>query len=222
MEETLSTLDRLISAGKVRYIGCSDFAGWQLMKSLAAADRHGWARFVAHRLSWSLAVRDAEWELAPLGADQNVASLVWGPLVGGLLSGKHGAAGPALACARQAGFLRSTSEAQLFDILDCLGEVAKESAATRPQVALAWLIQRPTVSSIFLGAGSPEQLAENLDAIDLRLSGDQLVRLDDASARAPVYPHALQRGAGTERMAQLGPTENARVDRDTSYPMGAQ
>jgi aryl-alcohol dehydrogenase-like predicted oxidoreductase len=221
VEETLSTLDRLVQAGKMRYIGCSNYAGWQLMKSLAASDRHGWARFVAHQIAWSLAVRDAEWDLVPLAADQNVANLVWAPLAGGLLSGRYGrGALPLSASKRPDAALPAIPEAQLFDIVDCLGEVGKESAATRSQVALAWLLQRPTVSTIFVGASSAEQFEESLDAVELRLTGDQLVRLDDVSARPPGYPHALQSSYGAERMAALPPPANVRVDKAPPIPRG--
>jgi aryl-alcohol dehydrogenase-like predicted oxidoreductase len=223
VEETLSALDRLIAAGKVRYIGCSNHSGWQLMKSLAASDRHGWPRFVSHRIAWSLALRDAESDLAPLGADQNVASLVWSPLAGGLLSGKFGrAALPFSAMQRPESFLKAMPEAQLFDIVDCLGEVAKESGASRAQVALAWLLQRPTVATLFAGASRAEQFEQDLDAIELRLSGDQLVRLDDVSERPPTYPHGLQHSIAAERMVPLAPPANVRVDKATPIPNGSK
>ena len=222
VEETLSTLERLIQSGKIRYIGCSNYAGWQLMKSLAVSDRHGWARYVAHQVSWSLAVRDAEWELAPLGADQNVASLVWAPLAGGLLSGRYGRGGlPLSAMQRSTGTLRAMPESQLLDIVDCLGEVAKEVRASQGQVALAWLLQRPTLSALFVGASSAEQFEESLAAIELRLSGDQLVRLDDVSARPAAYPHVLQHSVGAERMVPLAPATNVRVDNAPPIPRGA-
>ncbi|MGE3693462.1 MAG: aldo/keto reductase, partial [Novosphingobium sp.] len=173
VEETLSTLDRLIAAGKVRYVGCSNHAAWQLMKALAASDRHGWARYVSHQIAWSLVQRDAEWELVPLGADQNVASLVWSPLAGGLLSGKYGRGRLALSAAgRKPGRQGDLSESRVFDTIDCLGEVAKETGATHAQVAIAWLLQRPTVASLFIGASSADQFEQNLGAIGLHLTGD--------------------------------------------------
>ncbi len=223
VEETLSALEALIRAGKVRYIGCSNYAGWQLMKALAASDRHGWPRFVSHRVAWSLAARDAEWELAPLGADQNVASLVWSPLAGGALSGKYGRAGlPLDALDISGGALRALPAGQLAAIVDCLGEIATEAACSAAQVALAWLLERPTVATIFIGASSPEQLEANLGAIELRLTGDQLARLDEISARPLVYPHWLQHDAIAERMAQLPPVANVRVDKAPQMPRIAE
>ena len=214
VEETLSTLDGLIRSGKVRYIGCSNYAGWQLMKSLAASDRNGWPRFVSHQVAYSLAVRDCEWELAPLAADQNVASLVWGPLAGGALSGKYSRTGtPIAAMPRPSSALAALPEDQLYDIIACLGDVAQESGASPSQVALAWLLQRPTVATLFVGASTPEQLEASLDALELRLNGDQSVRLDEASARPAPYPHALQRGVGAERLIRPVGSGNVRVDK---------
>jgi aryl-alcohol dehydrogenase-like predicted oxidoreductase len=214
VEETLATLDGLIRSGKVRYIGCSNYAGWQLMKSLAAADRNGWPRFVSHQIAYSLAVRDCEWELAPLAADQNVASLVWGPLAGGALSGKYSRAGtPLSAIPRPSSALAALPESQLYDIIACLGDVAKETGASQAQIALAWLLQRPTVATLFVGATTPEQFEASLDALELRLTGDQVARLDEASARPAPYPHALQRGAGAERLIRPLASGNVRVDK---------
>ncbi len=214
VEETLSTLDDLVRSGKVRYIGCSNYAGWQLMKSLAASDRNGWARFVSHQIAYSLAVRDSEWELLPVGADQNVASLVWGPLAGGVLSGRYGRAGaPLSTMPRTSSALGALPEGQLYDIIDSLGDIARESGASHSQIALAWLLQRPTVATLFVGASTAEQLEGSLDALDLRLTGDQFARLDDASARPAAYPHVLQLGIGAERNVRPGGGGNVRVDR---------
>ena len=209
VEETLSTLDGLICAGKVRYVGCSNYAGWQLMKSLAASDRLNLARFVSHQLSYSLAVRDSEWDLQPLGADQNVASLVWSPLAGGLLGGKYGRGGMPVNTNSAAALPAS----QLLDIIDCLGEVARETGASQAQVALAWLLQRPTVATVLVGASSAEQLEASLDAIELQLTGDQYVRLDEVSARPAPYPHGVQHGAASERAVRPGNAGNVRVDK---------
>ena len=215
-EESLSALDGLVRAGKLRAIGCSNYAGWQLMKSLAVSDRHGWPRFVAHQIAWSLAARDAEWELVPLAADQNVANLVWGPLAGGALSGRYGRAGQPFSAMRYpAGLLGGMPEAQLQNIIDCLGEVGREARVGPPQVALAWLLQRPTVATVFTGASSAEQLEANLGALDVRLTGDQLARLDEVSARPAPFPHGLQLGPGAERIARPGGGgANVRVDRE--------
>ena len=215
VEETLATLDGLVRSGKVRYIGCSNYAGWQLMKSLAASDRNSWPRFVSHQIAYSLAVRDCEWELAPLATDQNVASLVWGPLAGGALSGKYGRAGtPLTAMPRPSSALDALPESQIYAIIACLGDVAKESGASQSQIALAWLLQRPTVATLFVGASTPEQFEASLDALELRLTGDQYARLDEASARPAPYPHALQHGVGAERIVRPGGGGvNVRVDK---------
>ncbi len=214
VEETMSALDSLVSSGKVRYIGCSNYAGWQLMKSLAISDRFGWERFVSHQIAYSLAVRDSEWDLLPLAADQNLASLVWGPLAGGALSGKYGRfSTPISAMPRPSSALAALPESQLYDIIACSGDIARESGASQSQIALAWLLQRPTVATLFVGASTPEQLESSLDALDLRLTGDQFARLDDASARPAAYPHALQLGIGAERMVRPGAGGNVRVDK---------
>lgn len=215
VEETLSALAALIDAGKVRYIGCSNYAGWQLMKSIGASDGHGWPRFVSHQLAMSLALRDAEWELVPLGADQNVASLVWGPLAGGALSGRYGRSGqPLSALSHPSASLAALPDGQLQAVIDCLGEVARETGAGEAQIALAWLLQRPTVTTVFTGVSNAEQLEANLDAVELRLTGDQLVRLDEVSARPAPYPQVLQRSYGSERIALPGGGgANVRVDR---------
>jgi aryl-alcohol dehydrogenase-like predicted oxidoreductase len=215
VEETLSALAARIQAGKLRYIGCSNYAGWQLMKSLGASDRYGWPRFVSHQIAMSLAVRDAEWELVPLGADQNVASLIWGPLAGGALSGLYGRAGQPLASLTHTSATLATVPAdQMQQIVDCLSEVARESGAAEAQVALAWLLQRPTVATVFTGVSSAEEFEANLGALELRLTGDQLARLDEVSARPAPFPFNLQRSYGAERNALTGGGGvNVRVDR---------
>ncbi len=222
VEETLSALEGLIRAGKIRYIGCSNYAGWQLMKSLAACDRQGWPRFVSQQIAWSLAARDCEWELMPLAADQNVASLVWGPLAGGVLAGKYGRGGlPVEAMQRESSTIGGMPARQLLDVIDCLGEVARETGASQAQVALAWLLQRPTVATVFTGPSSPEQFEENLGALELRLTGDQLARLDEVSSRPAPYPLSLQLGAGSERIVRPGAPANVRVDRALPVPRTA-
>jgi aryl-alcohol dehydrogenase-like predicted oxidoreductase len=214
LEETLAALDSLVSAGKLRTIGASNFAGWQLMKALGISDARGWPRFVAHQIAWSLAVRDAEWELVPLGADQNMASLVWGPLAAGVLTGRYGKGGEPLSNLRRPNpALAALPDGQLLDIIAAVGEVARECPASHAQVALAWLLQRPSVATVFVGASSQEQFESNLTALDLRLSGDQLARLDEASARPAPYPQVLQRGFGSERIVlPNGGAANVRVD----------
>jgi aryl-alcohol dehydrogenase-like predicted oxidoreductase len=164
LEETLSTLDSLIQSGKVRYIGCSDFAGWQLMKAQAVADRQGWQHFVSHQFAYSLLERACENEVTPAGADQQVGSIARSGLAGGMLAGNHG-----------------SSEAHVSDIVACLADVSNETGASKAQVALAWLLQRPTVASVMVGASCVEQLEANLDAINLHLTGNQLARLNEIS-----------------------------------------
>lgn len=213
VEETLAAFETLVRAGKVRAIGASNHTGWQLMKALAVADARGWPRYVAHQVAWSLAMRDAEWDLVPLGADQNVATLVWGPLAGGALTGSHGRGGTPFSASRYAAHdLGLTGERQLQAIVDCLAEVGRETGLSEAQVALAWLVQRPTVASIVAGASSPEQLAANCDAVAAHLSGDQIARLDDASAISPAYPYRLQLSHSSERTVRPDAPVNVRVD----------
>ena len=215
VEETLSALETLVRAGKVRAIGASNYAGWQLMKALAASDHRGWPRFCAHQIAWSLAMRDAESELVPVGADQNVATLVWGPLAGGVLTGRYGRKGKSFASSRYSGLaLGLTDDESMQHVVDCLKEVGREAGLTQSQVALAWLLQRPTVASVLVGASSAEQLESNLDAIASNLSGDQIARLDEVSAGPAPYPHRLQLGPGSERIVRPGGGgANVRVDR---------
>ncbi len=217
VEETLSALNNLINTGKVRYIGCSNYAGWQLMKALGTADRLSFPRFISHQIAYSLAARDCEWELVPLAADQNIGNLVWGPLAGGLLGGKFGRKRTSPSFQHyKSGALDNLSENQLLDVIDCLGEVAREVGASAAQIALHWLLQRPTVSTVFVGVSSIEQWQENLDILNLRPSGDQLARLDEISARPAPYPYAKQRA--DERFRALAAPRNVRVDK--TFPMG--
>jgi aryl-alcohol dehydrogenase-like predicted oxidoreductase len=199
VEETLRTLDDLVRAGKVRYIGCSNFSGWHLMKSLAASDRHGWARYVAHQAYYSLVGRDYEWELMPLALDQRVGAVVWSPLGWGRLTGKirRGQPLPAVSRLRNQQVVEygpPVSDEQLYGVVDALDAVALETGKTVPQVALNWLLQRPSVSTLILGARNEAQLRQNLGAVGWALSGEQVARLDAASAATPVYPYWHQRG----------------------------
>jgi aryl-alcohol dehydrogenase-like predicted oxidoreductase len=198
VEETLRTLDDLVRAGKVRYIGCSNFSGWHLMKSLAASDRHGWARYVAHQAFYSLVGRDYEWELMPLALDQGVGTLAWSPLGWGRLTGKirRGQPLPAVSRLRSqvvVDFGPPIGEERLFAVVDALDEVAREVSKTVPQVAINWLLQRPSVSSVIIGARDEAQLRQNLGAVGWKLSGEQVARLDAASATIPAYPYWHQR-----------------------------
>ncbi|GAB3210353.1 aldo/keto reductase [Nocardia tengchongensis] len=192
VEEVLSALDALVRAGKIRYVGASNFAGWQLMKSLAAADRHGLPRYVAHQVYYSLVGRDYEWELMPLGLDQGVGAVVWSPLGWGRLTGKIRRGQPLPAGSR----LHQTAEAGppvddevLYDVVDVLDEIAAETGRTVPQIALNWLLRRPTVATVIVGARDEEQLRQNLGAVGWSLDADQIARLDKASAVTPPYPY---------------------------------
>jgi aryl-alcohol dehydrogenase-like predicted oxidoreductase len=197
VEETLSTLDQIVRSGKVRYVGCSNFAGWHLMKSLAASDRYGYPRYVAHQAYYSLLNRDYEWELMPLGVDQGVGAVVWSPLGWGKLTGKIRRGQPAKPGSRAhdiAGTGPSYEDERLFAIIDALDGVAAETGKSIPQIALNWLLQRPTVSSVIIGARNEEQLLQNVGAIGWALTHDQIARLDAASAVTPSYPTWHQRG----------------------------
>lgn len=192
VEEVLSTLDTLVQAGKLRYIGVSNFAGWEIMKSLAAAERHGWTRYVANQVYYSLVGRDYEWELMPLGADQGLGAMVWSPLGWGRLTGKIRRGSPLPAGSRlheTAGFGPPVDEDHLFRVVDALDGIAEETGKTVPQIALNWLLQRPTVSSVIIGARNEQQLRDNLGAVGWSLSGEQIARLDQASVVTPPYPH---------------------------------
>lgn len=202
VEETLRTLDDLIRAGKVRQIGCSNFSGWHLMKSLAIADRHGWPRYAAHQAYYSLLAREYEWELLPLALDQRVGTIVWSPLSGGRLSGKMGRHRPAPAGSRTAtmrGVEPMIPEEQFYAIVDALETIATELGRSVSQVALNWLLQRPTVASLVIGARNEAQLRENLRAVEFSLSAEHMRQLDEASARQPVYPYWHQRAIFAER-----------------------
>jgi aryl-alcohol dehydrogenase-like predicted oxidoreductase len=196
IDEVQDTLNKFVREGKVRYIACSNFSGWHLMKSLAVADRYGWTRFVAHQVYYSLVGREYEWELLPLGIDQKVGALVWSPLGWGRLTGKIRRAQPLPEVSR----LHKTASAGppipdefLFNVVDALDAVAAETGKSVPQIALNWLLQRPTVSSVIIGARNEQQLRDNLGADGWNLSAEQVARLDKASAVTPVYPYWHQR-----------------------------
>jgi len=191
-EEVLSTLDEFVRSGKVRYIGASNFSGWQLMKSLAVSDRYGWTRHVAHQAHYSLAAREFEWELMPLGIDQGVGTVVWSPLSQGRLTGKirRGQAAPVdsrLTAGSETE--QSGNDETLFRTVDVLDELAAETGKSLAQVALNWVLQRPTVSTVVFGARNEEQFRENLGAVGWNLTAEQVARLDAASATTPIYPY---------------------------------
>jgi aryl-alcohol dehydrogenase-like predicted oxidoreductase len=192
IEETLSTLDDLVSAGKIRYIGCSNFSGWHLMKSLAIADRYNLPRHIAHQAYYSLVGREYEWELMPLGLDQRVDAIVWSPLGWGRLTGKIRRGQPLPAASR----LHKTSDMgpqidreYLYEVVDALDEIAKETGKSVAQIALNWLLRRPTVASVIIGARNEEQLRDNLGAVGWSLSREQIKKLDAASERLRIYPY---------------------------------
>jgi aryl-alcohol dehydrogenase-like predicted oxidoreductase len=199
--EVLSTLDDLVRAGKIRYTGVSNFSGWHLMKSLDVADRYGYPRYVANQTYYSLIGRDYEWELMPLGLDQGLGAIVWSPLGWGRLTGKLKRGQPLPATSRlhkTADMGPPVPDEYLFGVLDAIEEVAAETGKTVPQIALNWLLQRPTVSTVLIGARNEEQLRQNLGAVGWNLTAEQVAKLDAASALAPAYPYWHQRGF-TER-----------------------
>ncbi|MGK5632462.1 aldo/keto reductase [Streptomyces sp. URMC 123] len=192
IEEVLSTLDDLQRAGKVRYTGISNFSGWQAMKSLAVADRHGHPRYVAHQVYYSLIGRDYEWELMPLGLDQGLGALVWSPLGWGRLTGKIRRGRPLPADSRlhaTADYGPPVEDEHLYRVVDALDEVAQETGRSIPQIAINWLLQRPTVSSVIIGARNEEQLRQNLGAVGWALTPEQMAKLDAASGRTAPYPY---------------------------------
>jgi aryl-alcohol dehydrogenase-like predicted oxidoreductase len=192
IDEVLFTLDTLVRAGKLRYAGVSNFSGWQLMKSLAIADRHGWPRYCAHQVYYSLVGRDYEWELMPLGIDQGVGALVWSPLGWGRLTGKIRRGQPIPKSSRLHETAQSgppVEDERLYRVVDALDEVALETGKTVPQIAIGWLLTRPTISSVILGARNEAQLRDNLGAVGWSLSPEQIAKLDKASEVMPSYPY---------------------------------
>ncbi|MDP9133606.1 MAG: aldo/keto reductase, partial [Actinomycetota bacterium] len=181
LEETLDALDHLVSSGKVRYIGCSNYAGWHVMKALGISERRGYQRFVSQQIYYSLQARDAEYELVPVSLDQGLGILVWSPLAGGLLSGKYrrGEEGPeGSRHLTDWGEPPVRNEEQLYDVIDALVEIAEAHDVSPAQVALAWTLGRPAVSSVIIGGRTDEQFTENLKAVDLKLAPAERARLD--------------------------------------------
>jgi aryl-alcohol dehydrogenase-like predicted oxidoreductase len=192
VDETLRALDDLIREGKIRYIACSNFSGWHLMKSLSVSDRYGWSRYVGHQAYYSLVGRDYEWELMPLALDQGVGALVWSPLGWGRLTGKirRGSLMPAESRLHKTSAQGpQVSEEHLYKVVDAIDEVAKETGKTVPQIALNWLLRRPTVSTVIVGARNEEQLKQNLGAIGWELTKEQIAKLDAASTIPVAYPY---------------------------------
>lgn len=194
IDETLETLDGLVRSGKLRYIGCSNFSGWHLMKSLAVSDKRGFARYVAHQAYYSLVGRDYEWELMPLGLDQKIGAVVWSPLGWGRLTGKlrRGAPKPEVSRLNEKAAVDAgppVRDAYLFAVVDALDEIATETGKSIPQIALNWLLQRPTVATLIVGARTEEQLKHNLGAVGWALSSAQMKRLHQVSYLRPSYPY---------------------------------
>jgi aryl-alcohol dehydrogenase-like predicted oxidoreductase len=199
VEEALDTLDGLVRAGKIRYLGCSNFSGWHLMKSLAVADARRLTRYVAHQAYYSLVGREFEWELMPLALDQRVGTVVWSPLGWGRLTGKirRGQPMPSVSRLRTkiaADLGPQVSEDLLYRVVDALDAIAQETGRTFPQIALNWLLQRPSVSTLILGARNEDQLRDNLGTIGWSLTRDQMAALDQASDMPLTYPYWHQRG----------------------------
>ena len=195
-EEVLGALDNLVQSGKVRYIGCSNFSGWHVMNALATSERYGLARYVAYQGYYSLIGRDYEWELMPLALEKGLGTMVWSPLGWGRLTGKiRRGETPKAGRIQQGGDVGGpkVEDDYLYTVVDALDLVAKDTGKTVPQVALNWLLQRPTVANIVVGARDETQLKQNLGALEFRLSGTHLAALDQASQRQPIYPYWHQR-----------------------------
>ena len=204
VEEALRTLDDFVRAGKIRYVGCSNFSGWHLMKSLACSEKYGLPRYVAHQAYYSLIGRDYEWELMPLGVDQKVSAVVWSPLGWGRLTGKVRRGQPLPQVSRTRSELAMSRapqvpEEHLYKVVDALDALAKETSKSVPQIALNWLLQRPTVATVIIGARTEEQLKQNLGAVGWKLTAEQIARLDAASTVQLAYPYWHQRTTFIDR-----------------------
>ena len=204
VEEALGTLDGMVRAGKIRYIGCSNFSGWHLMKALAASEKYGFTRYVAHQAYYSLVGREYEWELMPLALDQKVGTVVWSPLGWGRLTGKLRRGQPMPQVTRLQSKIAADKGPQvaqeyLYQVVDCLDALAKETGKTIAQIALNWLLQRPSVATLIIGARNEEQLRQNIGATGWKLSSAQIAKLDAASAVPLTYPYWHQRGTFLDR-----------------------
>jgi aryl-alcohol dehydrogenase-like predicted oxidoreductase len=209
VEEVVGTLDDLVRAGKIRYIGCSNFSGWHIMKSLAVSEKYGLARYVAHQAYYSLVGRDFEWDLMPLALDQGVGTLVWSPLGWGRLTGKVRRGQPLPTVSRLQNKLVTEigpplTDEYVFKVVDALDVVANETGKTVPQIALNWLLQRPSIASVIIGARNEEQLRQNLGAAGWNLTAAQVAFLDAASAATPAYPCWHQRGFAERNPPPVG------------------
>jgi aryl-alcohol dehydrogenase-like predicted oxidoreductase len=204
LEETLAALEHLLESGKVRYVGCSNFAGWQVMKALGTAEHLGLPRFVSHQVYLSLQERSAEYEIVPSALDQGLGLLIWSPLAGGLLSGKYRRGQEPPSGSRHASEWDEPpvyDEDRLYDTIDVLVEIAEDHSVSPAQVALGWLLRRPGVTSVIVGARTDEQLADNLAAADLELSDDEMARLESISRPPLIYPYWHQRKTASDRLS---------------------
>jgi aryl-alcohol dehydrogenase-like predicted oxidoreductase len=222
LEETMEALDTLVRHGKVRYLGCSNFSGWHIMKALAIADRHNYQRFVSQQIHYTLQCRDAENELIPLGMDQGVSLMVWSPLAGGWLSGKYTRHSKPTQ-GRQVTVFREPpiyDWHKLWNIVDVLNDIAKQRGLIAAQVALAWTLQRPMVATVIMGGRSDEQIKANLAAINVALTAEEIKRLDDVSLPNLNYPYWHQAFTASDR---AGPAELSLLapylGRDLTVPM---
>jgi aryl-alcohol dehydrogenase-like predicted oxidoreductase len=204
LEETLAALEHLIQSGKVRYVGCSNFGGWQVMKALGTADRTGLPRFVSQQVYLSLQERSAEYEIVPSALDQGLGLLIWSPLAGGLLSGKYRRGQPPPEGSRHASEWDEPpvyDEDKLYDTIEVLVDIAEAHDVSPAQVALAWLLTRPAVTTVIIGARTDEQLADNLAAAELELTDDELGRLEEVSRPPLLYPYWHQRKTAADRLS---------------------
>ncbi len=209
LDETLEALDTLKRDGKVRYVGGSNYTGWQLMKALGVADRHGYQRFVTQQIYYSLQSRDAEYELLPIAIDEGVGIIVWSPLAGGLLSGKYRRGIEPPAGSRQLTDWNEPpvrDQEQLYDVVEALVEIGEGHGVSAAQVALAWTLGRPGIVSLIVGARTDEQLADNLAAAELKLSDGERARLEELSRPPLIYPYWHQAKTSSDR---LGPADLA-------------
>ncbi|MEA3085311.1 MAG: hypothetical protein QOC89_3008 [Paraburkholderia sp.] len=203
LEETLEALDLLVRHGKVRYVGCSNYSGWHLMKALHVSERDRLPRFVSQQIHYTLEAREAEYELAPISLDQGLGILVWSPLAGGLLSGKHRRDTTPEGTRQLAGWTEPPirDAERLWSIVDTLVEIAGELNVSAAQVALAWTLGRPAVTSVIIGGRNDKQLLDNLGAANLSLSAEQRERLDKVSAPPLLYPYWHQAQTAHDRLS---------------------
>jgi aryl-alcohol dehydrogenase-like predicted oxidoreductase len=204
LEETMEALDTLVKQGKVRYVGCSNYSGWHIMKALGVSQAHNYQRFVSQQIHYTLHAREAEYELVPITLDQGLGILVWSPIAGGLLSGKFRRGVTAPEGARHTGGHAEPPVydwEKLYDIIDVIVSVAEEHNVSGAQVALAWLLQRPGVTSVIVGGRNEAQFKDNMAAADLKLTEHQVKRLNEVSQPTLIYPYWHQNWSVFDRMS---------------------